>query len=101
MLTEITSNNFQEFTTQNSRTLIEFGAEWCGPCRMTLPNLVKLQADREDIEVGKVDVDLSQDLASQYSVTNVPTMLLIENGEVVKRQVGALSYGSLEKFIES
>lgn len=99
MLQEINTQNFEAYSQDSQNLLIEFGAEWCGPCRTTLPGLKKLSEDQDQLTVGKVDIDESQELAVKFSITNVPTMILFQNGTEVSRQVGAMSHAQLvEKF---
>jgi thioredoxin 1 len=78
--------------------LVDFYADWCGPCRMMEPAIESLAADT-DAAVVKVDVDRFQGLASQYGVQGIPTLLLFANGELAERMVGAQQEGSLKNAI--
>ena len=74
---------------QNEKAvLVDFWATWCGPCQMMAPVLEKIAAEREDLIVGKIDVDQYPDLARQYSVDSIPALFLFRNGKVEKRAIG-------------
>ena len=90
MAIEITDATFEEVVLKSDKpVVVDFWAEWCGPCKMLGPTIEELSKDFEgQVVVGKVDVDANQDFASQYGVRNIPTVLIFQNGEVVGRQVG-------------
>jgi thioredoxin 1 len=75
--------------------LVDFWAEWCGPCKMIAPTLEELAREQPGIQVAKVDVDVNQDLAARFNVMSIPTLLLIKDGEIKKRLVGAKGKGAL------
>ena len=84
--------NFSAIINQNQLTLVDFYADWCGPCRMLSPILQDVKSDLGDfIKIIKVNVDQHQDLASEFMVRGVPTMLLFKNGKMLWRQSGVLS----------
>ena len=86
----ITSENFQEEVIRSEKpVLLDFWASWCGPCRMVGPILDEIAGERSDIKVGKVNVDEQQELAAQFRVMSIPTLLVLKNGEVVNKSVGA------------
>ena len=86
----IDKNNFQEEVLQSpSPVLLDFWAPWCGPCRMVTPILDEIAAERADIKVGKINIDEEQELALQFRVMSIPTLVVLKNGEVVNRSVGA------------
>lgn len=94
----ITENDFQtEVLKQPGRVLVDFYAEWCGPCKMTGPIVDQLSEEMKDVKFVKVDVDKDQKLASQYSVFSIPTFIIFKNGSVIGQFVGARGK---EGFIE-
>ena len=69
--------------------LVDFWASWCGPCKMLAPILDEIAEEREDIKVCKVDVDQEPELAAQYQVVSIPTLFVLEKGEIVNQSLGA------------
>ena len=90
MALEITDATFDEVVLKSSQpVLVDFWAEWCGPCRMVGPIIDELSKEYEGkAVVGKVDVDNNQEFAAKFGVRNIPTVLLFKNGELVDRKVG-------------
>ena len=85
----ITNENFHEEVINSEKpVLIDFWAGWCGPCRMIAPIVEEIAAEREDIKVGKINVDDEPSLASQFGVMSIPTLVVMKNGEVVNQAVG-------------
>ncbi|QUO30873.1 thioredoxin [Coprococcus sp. AF21-14LB] len=88
----INTNNFQsEVMDSEKPVLLDFWASWCGPCRMVVPIIEEIGEERSDIVVGKVNVEEQQDLARQFRVMSIPTLVVIKDGKVVNRSVGAKS----------
>lgn len=94
----ITNENFTSLKNGNQPFVVDFWATWCGPCRMVGP-IVSEMAEKYDgkIVVGKCDVEENEDLAAEFGIRNIPTILFFKNGEVVDKLIGAQSK---EKFIE-
>ena len=85
-----TSANFEsEVLHSDKPVLLDFWATWCGPCRMLSPIVDEVAEERSDIKVGKVNVDEQPELAGQFDVMSIPTLLVFENGKMVNRAVGA------------
>ena len=91
MITEIhTEEAFRkEIATREGLSLIDFWATWCGPCRMLSPVVDEVAEERTDVKVGKVNVDEQPDLAAQFGVMSIPTLLVFEQGKLVRQAVGA------------
>ena len=80
--------------------LVDFWAEWCGPCRAVTPVLNKLAEELEErIQVAKVNVDSNPELVNEYAIRSIPTLLLFKNGQLVAQRTGAGTYGELKLFI--
>ena len=88
----VNKNNFREEVVNSDRpVLIDFFAPWCGPCRMVVPLVEQIAEEREDIKVVKINVDEEPDLASQFKVMSIPTLVVFKDGAVVNQAVGARS----------
>lgn len=88
----INKNNFQEEVLNSDKpVLLDFWAGWCGPCRMVSPIVDEIAAARSDIKVGKINVDEQMELASQFQIMSIPTLIVIKNGRIVNQAVGARS----------
>ncbi len=98
MALEITDATLEDVLKTDKLVVIDFWAEWCGPCKMVGPIIDQLAEEyKENVVVGKVDVDNNDDATSKYSIRNIPTTVFIKNGEVVDKVVGA---GSKNIFVD-
>ena len=95
------TSNFTSEVEDGTPILVDFWAEWCGPCRMVAPVLEELADEMSDsVRIGKVNVDNNQQLAIKFQVQSIPTFLLFKNGEVVDRMMGAMPKAAFQKFIQ-
>ena len=87
----VTKENFEAEVLQSDKpVLVDFFATWCGPCKMIAPTIDEVAAEREDVKVCKIDVDKDPELAIQFKVASIPTLMVFSGGDVVKHALGAL-----------
>ena len=103
MALEFTDANFQEKVLDSDKlTLIDFWAEWCGPCRAIGPVIEELAKEYDgQVNVGKVNVDVNPQLSVNYGITSIPAILFIKGGQIVDKQIGAVPKSVLDKKIKS
>lgn len=101
MAMEINTNNIEALLASGQPVVIDFWAEWCGPCRMIAPIVEELAAEYEGkVIIGKCDVEENDEITMKYGVRNIPTIIFLKDGQVVDKQVGACQKGALVEKIE-
>ena len=103
MAIELTDSNFEELALKSDKpVLVDFWAEWCGPCRMMGPTVDQVAVDYAGkVKVGKVDVDSNQQVAARYGIRGIPTLLLFKGGKVVDQKVGAIGKPEFQKMLDA
>jgi thioredoxin 1 len=103
MALEITDSNFEETVLNSDKVaVLDFWAEWCGPCKMIGPHIEEMAKEYDGKAViGKVNVDLNNEISFKYGIRSIPTVLYIKNGEVVDKQVGATTKAALVEKLEN
>ena len=98
---QITKENFEAQVLQNAKTvLLDFWAPWCGPCRMVAPILDEIAGERDDVVIGKVNVDEEMELAVQFGVVSIPTLVVMRGGEVVNKAIGYMPKAEIEALLK-
>lgn len=98
---KVTKDNFNDIKNSDKTVLLDFYADWCGPCRMVGPIIDEIAQENPDILVGKINVDEQQELASLFSVMSIPTLVVMRNGEIVAKSMGAKPKAAIMALIES
>ena len=92
----ITKDNFEnEVIKSDKKVLLDFWASWCGPCMMVSPVVDGIAEERTDIKVGKINVDEQPELAMQFGIQSIPTLIVMENGKIVNKALGAMPKASI------
>ena len=98
---KVTKEMFEtELKTTDKVVMLDFYADWCGPCNMVAPSVAELAAENPDYCIGKVNVDDEPELARQFGVTTIPTLVILNKGAVVRQSIGALPKDKLEAFLK-
>lgn len=96
----VTAANFQQEVMESRLpVLLDFWASWCGPCRMVSPIVDEIAEERSDVRVGKVNVDEEPELAGRFGVSSIPTLVVMKNGQVANRAVGAIPKNSILELL--
>lgn len=94
-------DNFEkEIENYEGTALVDFWAEWCGPCKMLAPSLEKFASSNTDVKVGKVNIDESLPIALNFNVEVIPTLILFKDGKEIKRNIGYVTEKEIEKFVK-
>ncbi|MCP3053884.1 thioredoxin [Aurantimonas marianensis] len=100
--TKIDTNNFKTDVLESDKpVVVDFWAEWCGPCKMIAPSLEEISNEMDNVRIAKVNIDENPDIAAQFGVRSIPTLMLFKNGEPASVQVGAQSKSKLVDWIKA
>ena len=98
---EVNESNFKEFTGEKDRLVVlDFWAEWCGPCRMLAPVLEEIGTEYPEVAFGKVNVDEEAGLAQMFGIVSIPTLVFMKNGKIIKKSVGYLDADGLRDVLD-
>ncbi|MBQ8198243.1 MAG: thioredoxin [Lachnospiraceae bacterium] len=100
MVKTITAENFEQEVVKSEKTVVlDFWASWCGPCRMFTPIIEKFAEDNPDVVVGKVNIDEQGALTEKFSIMSVPTLVIMKQGEVIKKSTGVIQKEAIEALL--
>jgi thioredoxin len=101
MIREINSNNYQETLDNNKFVIVDYYADWCGPCKILAPVFEKSEEenDNEDLLFAKINVDNEEFIAKENMVMSIPTLIIYQNGAEIAREIGGLNYSQLKDFV--
>ena len=98
---DINRSNFQEEVIRSDKpVLLDFWAPWCGPCRMVVPIVEQIAEERSDIKVGKVNIDEQAELAGKFGIMTIPTLLVMKDGQIVNKAIGARSKSKILELLQ-
>ena len=101
MALRINNDNFESVKNSSKPVLLDFYADWCGPCRMVSPIIEEIAAERRDIIVGKVNVDENPELAGEFKIYSIPTLVVLKDGEVINKASGARPKARILELLEA
>ena len=96
----VNGSEFHDIVSSNDLVFVDFFAQWCGPCKMLAPSIDKLADEHNEAKVLKVDVDQENELAMEFGVQSIPTLIVFKNGQPVARQMGFMPYEALEAMLK-
>ena len=100
MIVTLTKDNFEaEVLRHKGTVLVDFWATWCGPCKMIAPFVEAIAQEREDVKVGKIDVDTQPELAIRYKIMSIPTLLVFKDGQLAEKAIGLRSKEQIEGML--
>lgn len=99
-MTKLDKNNFKETIDNDNYILVDFWAEWCGPCKMIAPVLEDISKERTDVVIAKLNVDDNQQIAIDYGVQSIPTLILFKNGKIIDKKIGVLPKKTINEFLD-
>ncbi len=97
----VNKNNFEEIIRSDKKVLLDFYADWCGPCRMVLPLVEQIADENPQYVIGKINIDDEPELAQKFDVYSVPTLVVMENGKVISQSSGARPKNQILALLES
>lgn len=97
---KINKNNFEEIKSGQKPVLLDFHADWCGPCRMVSPIVDEIAEERDDIVVGKINVDEEQELAAEFGIFSIPTLVVLKDGNIHAKETGARPKAQILSMLE-
>ena len=97
----LNNDNFDQVRNKEGLALLDFYADWCGPCRMVLPIVDEIASEREDLFVGKINVNDNPDLAREFGVISIPTLIVMKDGKIINRSSGAKNKAKILKMISA
>lgn len=100
MVQVLNDQNFEATVSAHSVVLVDFFADWCGPCKMLAPILEQLSAKLPNVFIGKVNIDQSSELASRFHVTSIPTLVVLKNGQEVDRSMGLKDENAIIQMVQ-
>ena len=96
---DLDSNNFKDFIS-NGKVLVDFNADWCGPCRMLAPVLERVSEKKEEVKFASLNIDENESIASKYNIYSIPCLIMFDNGKEIKRKVGFMNEDEVGAFID-